>query len=201
MTAKSNVRRRGPSASVSDAILVEPVCFPINVPKPAQTAPEDCFAVVLNAAPDSIRVKLLPEASAVRKLLDDTYGNGGWGDRCYRADKKLRCQIGVYCPATRETVYKEAGSLSIPARDPDQMQEITSFLAAAALWGAGSDVMSLKPILLKSSQVPIVQDDKQRCRLGTALRVDRFARDDAGRITMVQFETAEGKKILWPDAT
>ena len=25
--------------------------------------------------------------------------------------------------------------------------------------------------------------------------------DDTGRITMVQFATTEGKKILWPEAT
>lgn len=201
MPTKSNARRRGPSAGVSGAVSVEPVKFPIDVPKPAQTAPEDCLTVVLNVAPDSVRVKLLPEESAVHKLLDDAYGKAGWCMRRYYAGSQLWCQVGVFAPATNEYVYKDAAALSVPARDPARMQETTSFLTAAAIWGAGADVMELKPILLKSSQVPIVQDDKQRCRLGTTLRVDRFARDDAGRITMVQFETAEGNKVLWPEAT
>ena len=31
-------------------------------------------------------------------------------------------------------------------------------------------------------------------------KLDRFAYDDAGSITMVQFVTGEGKKVLWPEA-
>ena len=61
-------------------------------------------------------------------------------------------------------------------------------------------VVELDDIVLKSTQVPIVKDDKGVCRLQTSLKVDRFAYDDAGSITMVQFITGEGKKILWPEA-
>lgn len=199
MPTKNNTRRRGPSAGVSSAALTEPVKFPVDVPKPAQTAPENCHVIVLAVAEDAVRVKLLPDDAAVRKLLNDAYGSGGWGNRRYNAGQQLWCQVCVYVPQTGEYVYKDAGALSIPAHDPKRMQEITSFLAAAALWGAGADVLDLKPIALKASQVPIVQDDKKRWRLDTTLKVDRFARDDSGKITMVYFVTTEGKKVLWPE--
>ena len=80
------------------------------------------------------------------------------------------------------------------------MREVTSFVSAASFWGVGRDVMELEDIVLKSTQVPIVKDDKGVCRMQTSLKVDRFAYDDAGSITMVQFVTGEGKKILWPEA-
>lgn len=201
MPTKGNTRRRGPSAGSSGTVSVEPVSFPLNVPKPAQTAPEQCHAIIVSAAEDAVRVKLMPDDAAVRRLLDDVYGPAGWCMRRYYAGSQLWCQVGVYSPATGEYVYKDAAALSIPAHDPARMQEITSFLAAAALWGAGADVLELKPLLLKASaHLPTVQDKAKRWRLDTTLRVDRFARDDAGKITMVQFVTTEGAKILWPES-
>lgn len=202
MPTKNSSRRRAPSAGASGGVSVKPVCFPVEVPKPAQTAPEGCRVITLAVDKDAARVMLLPDDAAVRKLLDDAYGPAGWCMRRYYAGSQLWCQVGVYSPDTGEYVYKDAAAMSIPANNPAKMQEITSFLAAAALWGAGSDVLDVGKMLLKAVQVPIVESaDKKRWMLGTALRVDRFARDDTGRITMVQFATTEGKKILWPEAT
>ena len=199
MTAKSNTRRRGPSTGGSGGVSAERVSFPVNVPKPAQTAPEGCHVIVLDVAEDAARVKLIPDDAFIRNLLDATYGNGGWCMRRYYAGQQLWCQVGVYSPDTREYVYKDAAAFSLPARDPAKMQETTSFLAAASFWGAGSDILALKTILLKASaQLPIVQNGKG-WRLDTSLRVDRFARDEAGSITMVQFVTTGGEKILWPE--
>lgn len=96
--------------------------------------------------------------------------------------------------------FAPAGRLSLPCRDPALMREVTSFVSAASFWGVGRDVMELDDIVLKSTQVPIVKDDKGVCRMQTSLKVDRFAYDDAGSITMVQFVTGEGKKVLWPEA-
>lgn len=199
MPTKNNTRRRGPSAGVSSGVLTESVSFPVNVPKPAQTAPQGCHVVTLAVAEDAVRVKLLPDDIAVRKLLDDAYGPAGWCMRRYYAGNQLWCQVGVYSPATGEYVYKDAAAFRLPARDTKRVEEITSFLAAAALWGAGNDALILKPIVLKAKDVPIVKSDDGKCRLGTVLRVDRFARDEDGNITMVQFTTTEGKKILWPE--
>lgn len=203
MPTKNSTRRRTPSAGASGGVSVEPVKFPVNVPKPAQTAPEGCHVITLAVDKDAARVMLLPDDAAVRKLLDDAYGPAGWCMRRYYAGSQLWCQVGVYSPDTGEYVYKDAAAMSIPANNPAKMQEITSFLAAAALWGAGADVLDVGKLLLKATaQMPIVESaDKKRWMLGTSLRVDRFARDDTGRITMVQFATTEGNKILWPETT
>lgn len=155
------------------------------------------MVLIVETSEDAVRVKIIPRESAVRQMLDETYGSGGWCKRQYFADGQLWCAVGVYCPATGEYVYKDAAAIPLPCRDPALMRTTTSFLTAAAIWGAGRDVMELGNLLLKSTQVPIVQGERERYRLNTSLRVDRFARDEAGRITMVQFELSDGKKVLW----
>lgn len=198
-TPKASGRGR-PQKSASAAVCAPDVKFPIEVPKAPQTAPQAVSVLIKAISEDAIKLKLLPGANAVRDMLDKTFGNGGWRMRRYSADGRLWCQVGVYIPSTREYCDKESGALNLPCRDVAQMKEDTSFVSAASFWGVGRDVMELDDIVLKSTQVPIVKDDKGVCRLQTSLKVDRFAYDDAGSITMVQFITGEGKKILWPEA-
>lgn len=198
-TPKASGRGR-PQKSASAAICAPDVKFPVEVPKAPQTAPQAVSVLIKAISEDAIKLKLLPGANAVRDMLDKTFGNGGWRMRRYSADGRLWCQVGVYIPSTREYCDKESGALNLPCRDVAQMKEDTSFVSAASFWGVGRDVMELDDIVLKSTQVPIVKDDKGVCRLQTSLKVDRFAYDDAGSITMVQFVTGEGKKILWPEA-
>lgn len=198
-TPKASGRGR-PQKNASAAVCVPDVKFPVEVPKAPQTAPQAVSVLVKAISEDAIKLKLLPGANAVRDMLDKTFGNGGWRMRRYSADGRLWCQVGVYIPSTREYCDKESGALNLPCRDVAQMKEDTSFVSAASFWGVGRDVMELDDIVLKSTQVPIVKDDKGVCRLQTSLKVDRFAYDDAGSITMVQFVTGEGKKILWPEA-
>lgn len=198
-TPKASGRGR-PQKSASAAVCAPDVKFPVEVPKAPQTAPQAVSVLIKAISEDAIKLKLLPGANAVRDMLDKTFGNGGWRMRRYSADGRLWCQVGVYIPSTREYCDKESGALNLPCRDVAQMKEDTSFVSAASFWGVGRDVMELDDIVLKSTQVPIVKDDKGVCRLQTSLKVDRFAYDDAGSITMVQFVTGEGKKILWPEA-
>ena len=198
-TPKTSGRGR-PQKSTSAAVCAPDVKFPVEVPKAPQTAPQTVSVLIKAISEDAIKLKLLPGANAVRDMMDKTFGAAGWTMRRYFADGRLWCQVGVYCPQEREFVYKDAGGLSLPCRDPALMREVTSFVSAASFWGVGRDVMELDDIVLKSTQVPIVKDDKGACRLQTSLKVDRFAYDDAGSITMVQFITGEGKKILWPEA-
>lgn len=198
-TPKASGRGR-PQKSASAAVCAPDVKFPVEVPKAPQTAPQAVSVLVKAISEDAIKLKLLPGANAVRDMLDKTFGNGGWRMRRYSADGRLWCQVGVYIPSTREYCDKESGALNLPCRDVAQMKEDTSFVSAASFWGVGRDVMELDDIVLKSTQVPIVKDDKGVCRLQTSLKVDRFAYDDAGSITMVQFITGEGKKVLWPEA-
>lgn len=198
-TPKTSGRGR-PQKSASAAVCTPDVKFPVEVPKAPQTAPQAVSVLIKAISEDAVKLKLLPGANAVRKMMDEIFGNGGWRMRRYAADGRLWCQVGVYIPATREYCDKESGALNLPCRDVAQMKEDTSFVSAASFWGVGLDVMELDDIVLKSTQVPIVKDDKGVCRLQTGLKVDRFAYDDAGHITMVQFVTGEGKKVLWPEA-
>lgn len=198
-TPKASGRGR-PQKNASAAVCAPDVKFPVEVPKAPQTAPQAVSVLIKAISEDAIKLKLLPSANAVHKMMDEIFGNGGWRMRRYSADGRLWCQVGVYIPSTREYCDKESGALNLPCRDVAQMKEDTSFVSAASFWGVGRDVMELDDIVLKSTQVPIVKDDKGVCRLQTSLKVDRFAYDDAGSITMVQFITGEGKKVLWPDA-
>lgn len=198
-TPKTSGRGR-PQKSASAAVCVPDVKFPIEVPKAPQTDPQAVSVLVKAISEDAIKLKLLPSANAVRKMMDEIFGNGGWRMRRYFADGRLWCQVGVYVPEAKGYCDKESGALNLPCRDIAQMKENTSFVSAASFWGVGRDVMELDDIVLKSTQVPIVKDDKGACRLQTSLKVDRFAYDDAGSITMVQFVTGEGKKTLWPEA-
>lgn len=198
-TPKASGRGR-PQKSASAAVCAPDVKFPVGVPKAPQTAPQAVSVLIKAISEDAVKLKLLPGANAVRDMMDKTFGNGGWRMRRYAADGRLWCQVGVYIPVTREYCDKESGALNLPCRDVAQMKEDTSFVSAASFWGVGRDVMELDDIVLKSTQVPIVKDDKGVCRMQTSLKVDRFAYDDAGSITMVQFVTGEGKKVLWPEA-
>lgn len=198
-TPKASGRGR-PQKNASAAVCAPDVKFPVEVPKAPQTAPQAVSVLIKAISEDAVKLKLLPGANAVRDMLDKTFGNGGWRMRRYSADGRLWCQVGVYIPSTREYCDKESGALNLPCRNVAQMKEHTSFVSAASFWGVGRDVMELDDIVLKSTQVPIVKDDKGVCRLQTSLKVDRFAYDDAGSITMVQFVTGEGKKVLWPEA-
>lgn len=197
-TPKSSGRGR-PQKSSPVSFCAPDVKFPVEVPKAPQTAPQAVSVLTVAISEDAVKVKLIPNVTAVREMMDKTFGPAGWSMRRYYADGRLWCQVGVYSPDTREYCYKDAGGLNLPCRDPALMREVTSFVSAAAFWGVGRDVMELDDILLKSTQVTINKDEKGRCHLLTALKVDRFAYDEAGHITMVQFVSGDGKKILWPE--
>ena len=154
---------------------------------------------VINASEEGIRVVVLPKESAVREILNETFGPLGWGDSYYYTKSWWRCQLEVLSPVNGLPVRKDAGPLALPSADVDRMQENTSFLRAAAMFGVAEDVMELKPIALKSEKAPTMQDKKGSWRAAEKLTVDRFARGEDGHIQMVQFALPSGKKILWPE--
>lgn len=201
MPTKTNSRRRGPSAGVSGGVLAEPISFPVKGPKAREIKPEECVVRVIAACEDGVRVVVLPKESAVRDILNEAYGPLGWGDSYYYTKNWWRCQLEVLSPVNGLPVRKDAGPMCMPSADVDRMQENTSFLRAAALFGVAEDVMDLKPIALKSEQVPVVKDQHGVWRAAEKLTVDRFARAEDGHIHMVQFALASGKKVLWDEAT
>lgn len=189
---------RGPRKP-SEAVCTPAITFPLEWAKPRQIEPQECTVRVLAASADGIRLQVLPREASVRDILNATYGPPAWSDRYYFCGGVTHCQIGILSPVTGEHVYKDAGPMALPTTDTARMQENTSFLRAASKWGIAEDVMELKPIALKSAQVPVMQDAKGGYHPAVKLTVDRFARDEAGAITMVQFALSDGKKVLWPE--
>ena len=199
MPTKTNSRRRGPSAGVSGGVLAEPISFPVKGPKTREIKPEECVVRVIAACEDGIRVVVLPKESAVRDILNETYGPLGGGVSYYYTKIWWRCQLEVLSPVNGLPVRKDAGPMCLPSADVDRMQENTSFLRAAAKWGFAEDVMELGPIFLKADQVPVAKTEKGKYYPAVKLAVDKFARADDGHICMVQLLRADGQKVLWDE--
>ena len=159
-TAKSNAKsttRRKPIQSAQERPAAQVVQFPLFSPKPRQTAPQEVQVVVCECSADAVRVRLLPDPAAVWCMMDETFGTLGWTRRYYFADGRLWCGVGVYHPLMNNFAIKDAaapaGKLQIS--NPDKWKENGSFLAAAALWGAGADVMELPSLIFAADQVAI----------------------------------------------
>ena len=91
--------------------------------------------------------------------------------------------------------------------NPDKWKENGSFLAAAALWGAGADVMALPSLTFAADQVDIDPIKKPGKRPGDplvvvgyglyhALTVDKLLRAEDGHIIGVQLLQGE-RKVVW----
>ena len=152
----------------------------------------------------------MPKPDAVRSVLNETFGSLGWAQRRYSADGRLWCAVGVFNPYMKDYCFRDAGALEGKhPGSPERWKEETSFVAAAELWGIGSDVMALPSIVLRADQVPIVGVQKPGrnpnappqlagYRLATVLTVDKFLRHpDTGEIISVQFVDKDGRKITW----
>lgn len=210
-TAKSNATtRRKPTQSAQERPAAQVVqSFPLFAPKPRQTAPQEIQVVVCECGADAVRVRLLPDPAAVLHIMDETFGTLGWTRRYYFADGRLWCGVGVYHPLMNNFAIKDAaapvGKLQIS--NPDKWKENGSFLAAAALWGAGADVMALPSLTFAADQVDIDPIKKPGKRPGDplvvvgyglyhALTVDKLLRAEDGHIIGVQLLQGE-RKVVW----
>ena len=190
-TTKSTTPRRKAAQSAQEHPAAQVVQFPLECPKPRQMHPSE--AVV-----------------TVRSVLNETFGSLGWAQRRYSADGRLWCAVGVFNPYMKDYCFRDAGALEGKhPGSPERWKEETSFVAAAELWGIGSDVMTLPPIVLRADQVPIVgiqklgrkpNDPPQVVgyKLASPLTVDKFLRHpDTGEIISVQFADKDSRKITW----
>lgn len=209
-TAKSNATtRRKPTQSAQERPAAQVAQFPLFAPKPRQTAPQEIQVVICECGADAVRVRLLPDPAAVLHIMDETFGTLGWTRRYYFADGRLWCGVGVYHPLMNNFAIKDAaapvGKLQIS--NPDKWKENGSFLAAAALWGAGADVMALPSLTFAADQVDIDPIKKPGKRPGDplvvvgyglyhALAVDKLLRAEDGHIIGVQLLQGE-RKVVW----
>lgn len=208
-TTKSPTRRK-PTQSVPERPATAAAQFPLSCPKPRQTHPAEAVVIPLETSKKGVRLRVIPAPAAVRQILNEAFGELGWAERRYFADGRLWCAVGVFNPYMSDYCFRDAGALvgAHPGSN-DVWKEETSFLAAADLWGAGSDVMNIPPIVLLADQVPIVGITKPGrnpndppvvagYRLGTTLTVDKFLRrPDSDEIIAVQFTDKDGRRITW----
>ena len=148
---------------------------------------------IVAASDAGVQVVVLPKESAVRRILNETFGALAWGDSYYYTKNWWRCQIEVLSPVNGLPVRKDAGPLALPSYDVDRMQENTSFLRAAAMFGVAEDV-------LDSKSVPVERGDNGCWKVEEKLTIDQLGRSEDGRIQMIQFALSSGKKFLWPEA-
>ena len=209
-TTKSTTPRRKPLQHPQERPAALVVQFPLSIPTPRQTHPAEAVVIVQETAKDAVKLFVMPSPSSVRGILNETFGPLGWAERRYFADSRLWCAVGVFNPYMNDYCFKDAAALE--GKHPgshERWKEETSFVAAAELWGIGSDVMALPSIVLRADQVPIVgvqksgrkpNDPPQLAgyKLATVLTVNKFLRHpDTGEIISVQFADKDGHKITW----
>ncbi|MGN0707403.1 MAG: hypothetical protein ACI4JC_05325 [Faecalibacterium sp.] len=206
--AKSNTRKK-PLQSAQERPAASVVQVPLPFPKIRQTAPDEAQVVLCECSEEAVRIRLLPDPAAVVRILDEAFGPLGWTRRYYFADGRLWCGVGVYNPVMGNYAVKDAappaGKFHIS--NPDKWKENGSFLAAAALWGAGGDLMALPSMTFAADQVAIDPVHKPAknpndppvvagYRPHGALTVDKLLRAEDGRIISVQLLQGE-HKVIW----
>lgn len=206
-TPKSTTPRRKAPQNAQERPAAQ---FPLECPKPRQMHPSEAVVIAREISKDAVKLFVMPKPDAVRSVLNETFGSLGWAQRRYSADGRLWCAVGVFNPYMKDYCFRDAGALE--GKHPgshERWKEETSFVAAAELWGAGSDVMALPAIVLRADQVAIVGLQKQGrkpddppqvvgYKLASPLTVDKFLRDpDTGDIISVQFVDKDGRKVTW----
>lgn len=209
-TTKSTTPRRKPLQHPQECPAAPAVQFPLECSKPRQMHPSEAVVIVREISKDAVKLFVMPKPDAVRSVLNETFGSLGWAQRRYFADGRLWCAVGVFNPYMEDYCFKDAAALEGKhPGSPERWKEETSFVAAAELWGIGSDIMALPPIVLRADQVPIVGIQKQGLKpndppqvvgykLASPLTVDKFLRNpDTGEIIGVQFVDKDSRKITW----
>mgnify|MGYP006894534900 CR=1 FL=1 len=209
-TTRSTTPRRKPLQHPQECPAAQAAQFPLECPKPRQMHPSEAVVIVREISKEAVKLFVMPKPDAVRSVLNETFGSLGWAQRRYFADGRLWCAVGVFNPYMEDYCFKDAAALEGKhPGSPERWKEETSFVAAAELWGIGSDIMALPPIVLRADQVPIVGIQKPGrkpndppqvvgYKLASPLTVDKFLRNpDTGEIIGVQFVDKDSRKITW----
>lgn len=186
-----------------------PAVYPLQIAAGAElelTTTQDTYVQVDNVTEKYVQLRVLPLPMAVERLLNRMYGPMGWDCRRYACGGTLYCSVGVYNPLTGEYLHKDAPAVDDYAgKNKAKAQAASSFVHAAEHWGVCADVLGLPVMTFTAQQMEIypiaAQNDSKRIvgyRLRPALTVDKFARDDAGNIVMVQMKDQDEKVYVWP---
>lgn len=163
---------------------------------------DEIIVSVLETDADSVRIKLWPDAAAVRSrlsVLEMAIGADSYSIRRYVCGRALYCAVALD-DATRDapcpTTYRV--SSDAPTNEADG-----SFLAAAAAWSIGAGVLNLPPLRIPASKVHIVPQGKpgtniiERYVLDDALTLDDITYNGDGSVASLRVRKRDGSVITW----
>lgn len=154
-TTKSTTPRRKPLQHPQERPAAPVVQFPLSIPTPRQTRPEEVNVMICECAADGVRLRLMPDPDAMFRIMNETYGPAGWECRYYYMNGITFCGTGVLNPLTgtypRKDETAPAGKFRV--KNPKRWETNGSFIASVARWGAGSDILRLPTIDLHAAQV------------------------------------------------
>ncbi len=216
-TSAKNQTPRAPKPQDPVAVHMDgPVCVDVcrrglllPDPKlPVLTPPEAVGVQLAEVKGEATLLRLALRPEALCALLDKAFTPWGWCCRRYSCGSVLYTALGLYNSRTGQMEYKDApaGPVGRNAPDPAAIAADSGLARASAMWGICADVQCLPALRVPTEKVGVVpvpaKDGKTVAgyRLAQPLRVEQFARDEAGRITHVQFATATGAKFVWPES-
>lgn len=165
--------------------------------KPRQMRPEEIVVSVLETRADGVRVKLWPDADAVRAWLgaiSDVYSL-----HHYFCGRTVYCKI-VLGESTRDAPCPAAYKVNPDANLNDAEG---SLIAAAAEYDVGAGVFALSPLRIGSDRVqinPVAAPDGKTIHhyvMADRLTVDDIQYNDDGSVGAVALRKQDGSVIRW----
>lgn len=161
---------------------------------------DEIIVSVLETDADSVRIKLWPDAAAVRDKLGQTLYGDDYSLRRYLCGKALYCAIAIG-DATRDAPCPAGYQVNA---DANLNEADGSLVAAAAEWGIGYGVFSLPPLRISKDRVqinPVAGRDGKTIHhyvLADRLTVAGIGYDTDGDVTEIKLRKAsDGSVITW----
>lgn len=159
--------------------------------------PEEIVVSVLETRADGVRVKLWPDADAVRahlSVLDDEYS----ATHCVFG-RAMYCAVGLN-DSTRDAPCPAGYKVNPDANLNDAEG---SLIAAAAEWDVGTGVFALSPLRIGSDRVqinPVAAPDGKTIHhyvMADRLTVDDIQYNDERSVSAVALRKQDGSVIRW----
>lgn len=164
---------------------------------------DEIIVSVLETDADSVRIKLWPDAAAVRSrlsVLEMAMGADTYSIRRYVCGRALYCAVALD-DATRDAPCPAGYQVNA---DANLNEADGSLVAAAAEWGIGYGVFSLPPLRISKDRVqinPVAGRDGKTIHhyvLADRLTVAGIGYDTDGDVTEIKLRKAsDGSVITW----
>lgn len=163
---------------------------------------DEIIVSVLKTDADSVRIKLWPDATAVRShlsVLEMAMGADSYSIRRYVCGRALYCAIALD-DATRDAPCPAGYHVH---SDTNLNEADGSLIAASAEWGIGKGVFDLPPLRISAGKVHIVPKAKdgtnviERYILDDVLTLDDITYNDDESVAALRVRKRDGGIIAW----